>query len=161
MKGLSFFVGGELYAVDVTLVQKVARKLAITPIPSAPEEVLGIANLKGRVVTVMSLTSILGIDKTCEAKFYANTIVFKSVSNHEDQMGIAIEKPGNLISLDDCDIRTPPLASGTETGSYISGVAEIDNNFYRIINIESIFRNYMPGSDAALITSSYGGTENE
>jgi len=146
VRGLSFLAGGELYAVDVTLVQKVARMLAITPVPSAPPEIVGIANLKGKVVTVLNLSKLLGSDKSNEAALYANTIVFKYGSSHEDQMGLAVEKPGNLIDIDDSAIRSPPVTAGAEENYCISGVTEIDDNLYRIIDIEAILRRYIPDS---------------
>ena len=147
MRGLSFLVGGELYAVDVTLVQKVARMLAITPVPSAPLEIVGIANLKGKVVTVLSLSKLLGADKSCDATLYANTIIFKYSSSNEDQMGLAVEKPGNLIDLDDSAIRSPHVTEDAEENYCISGVTEIGDILYRIVDVEAILRRYAPESD--------------
>ena len=161
MRGLSFIVGGELYAVDVTLVQKVARKLAITPVPSSPYEVVGIANLKGRVVTVLSLSRILGAEQTYYEDHYINTIVFKSTSGREDQMGLAVEKPGNLIDIEVTDIKPPPVSAGAEGNFCISGVTEIDDVFYRIIDIEAILKKFIPGSDTHTVNTSFGGNEND
>jgi len=161
MRGLSFIVGGELYAVDVTLVQKVARKLAVTPVPSAPFEVVGIANLKGRVVTVLSLSRILGTQLPCDEDRYINTIVFKSSSGREDQMGLAVEKPGNLIDIEVDDIKPPPITAGAEGNFCITGVTEVGEMFYRIIDIESIRRKFTPGGDTVTGNSSFGGTDND
>ena len=142
MRGLSFYIGEELYAVDVTLVQKVARMLAITPVPTAPSEVVGITNQKGKVVTVLNLKNILGFDKSNEAGLYTNTIVFKYDSNHENQMGFAVEKPGDLIKIENSAIRSPPVTAASDENNYISGIAEIGENFYRIIDIEAIQKKY-------------------
>ena len=161
MRGLSFIVGSELYAVDVTLVQKVARKLAITPVPSSPSEVVGIANLKGRVVTVLSLDRILGDDELCQAERYMNTIVFKSGSGNDDQMGLAVDTPGNLIDIDSNDIRPPPLNANDRGSFCISGVAEIDNEFYRIIDIDSIQKKFTQSRDSIPVNTSFGGNEND
>ena len=159
MRGLSFLVGGELYAVDVTLVQKVARKLTITPVPSAPDEVVGIANMKGRVVTILSLIRLLDGEEECPAKNLINTIVFKSDSSSEDQMGLAIEKPGILIDFSDSAIRSPPLSEGKEEGFCISGIAEVDDRIYRIINLDLIRQKYMTGSETITMNTSFGGIE--
>jgi len=161
MRGLSFTVGGELYAVDVTLVQKVARKLAITPVPSAPAEITGVANLKGRVITVLSLKKLLGLDTQNDPEHYVNTIIFKSWTNSEDQVGLAVEKPGNLIDINTDAIRSRPLTVGTEGSFCISGVTEIGDDFYRIIDIETIRKKYMPGGETNPGNSLYGGTEND
>jgi len=161
MRGLSFTAGGELYAVDVTLVQNVARRLSITPVPSSPAEIVGIANLKGKVITVLNLNRLLGSSAQDEAKKYVNTIVFKSGSDTENQMGLAIEKPGNLIYADDDAIRSPPLAVDAEENHHISGIIEIDDMFYRIIDIGSISKKFIHGSDPVSGNTSYGGNDSE
>jgi len=161
MRGLSFTAGGELYAVDVTLVQNFARRLSITPVPSAPAEIAGIANLKGKVITVLNLNRLLGSNDPNEIKRNINTIVFKSGSDTENQMGLAIEKPGNLIYADDDAIRSPPLAADAEENHHISGIIEIDDMFYRIIDIESISKKFIHSSDPISGNTSYGGNDNE
>jgi len=161
VRGLSFVTGGELYAVDVTLVQKVARKLAITPVPSAPVEIIGIANLKGRVVTVLSLNKLLGVDETNDAQNGINTIVFKSTSNNEDQMGLAIESTGNLIDLSDNTIKSPHYSSEAEDSFCITGIAEVDEKFYRVIDLNAIMQRYVTGIEPITVNASFGGNENE
>ena len=160
MRGLSFVTGNELYTVDVTLVQKVARKLAITPVPSAPLEVLGIANLKGRVVTVLSLNRLLGLDESSDSERGVNTIVFKSRSGNEDQMGLAIDKPGNLIDLSETAIKSPHLSSEPDEGFCISGIAEVDDKFYRVINLDTIMQKYMTSKEMITVNATFGGDDN-
>ena len=57
---LGFLIDSELFAVDVTYLQKVARKIAIMPVPTAQDSVAGITNIKGRVVTILCLAGLLG-----------------------------------------------------------------------------------------------------
>jgi len=165
MRGLSFLSDGEYFTVDVTLVEKVVRRMSITPVPSAPEAVAGIANLKGRVVTVISLSELLGNKKKRDRKKNTDTdvnaVIFKTFLDHEDQIGLIIDKPGNLIDLSDDAIRSPPLTTGTDESFCISGIAEADDKFYRIINIDSIKQKYTSGSDAITANTSFGGTEND
>jgi len=163
MRGLSFLADGELFTVDVTLVQKVVRRMSITPVPSAPEAVAGIANMKGRVVTVINLTQLLGHKKKKRRGSSAddvNAIVFKTKFDNDDQMGLIIDKPGNLIDIEDSAIRSPPLTTGMDESICISGIAEVDNNFYRIIDLNSISQRYMDSGEISTGNSSYGGNDN-
>jgi len=145
MRCLSFFTDSEFFAVDVTLVQKVARKMTVTPVPSAPDAVIGIANIKGRVVTLLSLCELLGRKKKRDPKNVANVVdavIFKSLSGGEDQIGLVIEKPGNLIVIDEETVCLPSLTTGAEESFCISGIAEVEGKLYRIINIDSIIKKY-------------------
>jgi len=104
---------------------------------------------------------MLGDDDFFEAGMYINTIIFKSHTNSEDQMGLAVDKPGNLIDIQNGEIKSPPKATGAEGNFCISGVTEVDDNFYRIIDIDAIRRKFIPGSDSISGNSSFGGTEND
>jgi len=163
MKGLSFLAGGEFYVADVTSIQKVMRKMAVTPVPSAPDAIVGISNLGGKVITVLDLGEILGHGgKPGAARvFYdVDAIVFKSFSGGEDQMCLLIDEPGDIIEINENAARMPSLTSGAAGDFCISGVAEVDNRLYRIIKIESILEKFKDSSDKTVETTQDGGIEN-
>jgi purine-binding chemotaxis protein CheW len=162
IRGLSFLADGEFFAVDVTLVQKVARNLAVTPVPAAPEAIVGIANMKGRVVTVLSLAALFGRgrDKITGEKgaHIINAVVFKPFTEGDDQMGLFIDRPGDLIDISDKKILPLSLKTGAEEKFYLSGTAEVESNLYRIINIEAIIKRFADGGKSPAGTLPQGGT---
>ena len=161
MRCLSFFADDEFYAVDVTLVQKVVRKMVVTPVPTAPGAVVGIANLKGRVVTLLDLGCLLGRVKklTDISADIVDAVVFKSLSGGANQTGLVIDKPGNLIDVDDDAISLPPLTTDSEECYCISGIAEVDDRLYRIISIDSIIERFKYTGEKAANTMPAGGDE--
>ena len=136
MELLSFYVDGDLYAADVKRVEKVARNIALTPVPAAPAAVAGIANTNGGIITLLDLSVMLN----CSARDSRNSedrcgfrakgpasvcaVVFKSSGNGAGRVALIIDRPDRLISVED-DIRTP---------------AEIDGKLYRIIDVDSIVK---------------------
>ena len=145
MRCFSFLLNNEYFAVDVELVQKVMRKMTITPVPSAPDNVIGITNLKGRVITILNLCVLLGHNKKHDIEYGSRTVkavIFKTFSDNEEQLGLFIDKPGSLVEIDDNTIRPPSLPTGTEESFCICGIAEINNRLFRIINIDSIINKY-------------------
>jgi len=150
MKCFSFLANNEYFAVDVDLVQKVLRKITVTPVPTASDDVIGITNLKGRVITILNLNVLLGHSKKQNNVYGSDTIkavIFKTHSGSEDQFGLLIDKPGNLVEIDDKAIRPPSLPTGAKESFCICGIAEIDNRLYRIINIDSIVNKYNGGNE--------------
>ena len=135
MEGLGIVADGELYAVDVRLVDKVARNISYTHVPAAPAAVAGIANMKGRIVTLLSLAELLGRPKSTHA---VHAVIFKPHADGNDQMGLLIDNPGNLITIDDAEILPPHLTSEDEDSTIISGLAEIDGKLYRLLDFDSI-----------------------
>jgi purine-binding chemotaxis protein CheW len=52
---LIFTLDGQRYALRLATVERVVRAAAITPLPKAPEIVLGILDLQGQVIPVINL----------------------------------------------------------------------------------------------------------
>jgi len=145
MRGFSFLLNKEYYAVDVDFVHKIARGMIITPVPAAPDEIIGIVNLKGRVITILSLYRLLGNKDKRENEHNVQEIkavIFKSFSDNEDQFGLFIDKPGDMIDIDDSIIHVPYLTTGAKESFCISGIFEANSKLYRIIDIESIIKKY-------------------
>lgn len=54
-------VSGEVYGLPVRYVTEVAETGSLTAVPGAPGHLLGVRNLRGSVVPVASLASLLGL----------------------------------------------------------------------------------------------------
>jgi purine-binding chemotaxis protein CheW len=59
---VTFTVGREAYAVDVAQVQEIIRVPRLIEVPLAPPSLLGLANLRGQVLPLVSLRHLLGLD---------------------------------------------------------------------------------------------------
>ena len=49
----SFYLGDNLFGIDVRLIREINRNIDITVVDSAPEFVRGLLNLRGQIVTVI------------------------------------------------------------------------------------------------------------
>ena len=61
LQWVTFHLAGEKYGVNVMQVQEVLRYNDIAPVPGAPMYVLGIINLRGKVVTVLDTRNRFGL----------------------------------------------------------------------------------------------------
>ena len=68
---VTFNLGDELFAFEVTTTREILSLAAITKVPQTPEYVLGVINLRGQVVPVVDMRLKLGLpagdvtDETC------------------------------------------------------------------------------------------------
>ena len=58
---VAFILGEQQYAVPLTVVQRVVRMVEVTPLPKAPEIVLGVIDLQGNIIPVMSMRRRFGL----------------------------------------------------------------------------------------------------
>lgn len=59
-----FRIAEEAYAVSVLNVLEVASLGEVTPVPGAPREILGVRNLRGKILPVIDLAALLGTRRT-------------------------------------------------------------------------------------------------
>ena len=135
MNALSMYSGDEIYAIDVSVVSKVVRNMDWTVVPASQETVIGIASLKGGIITLLSLSMLLGYDRS-EAETHA--IVLKPLADGYGQMGLMVDNPGDLITVEDDSTISSHLTSDDKIASIISGLVESEGKLYRIIDVNFI-----------------------
>lgn len=64
-------LGGELFAIDLHSVSEVFEVESITPVPGMPQVLVGVANLRGLVIPLVDLRSLLGLPTGGPALPYA------------------------------------------------------------------------------------------
>src|SRR5687768_11763794 len=57
---LGFTLGGAPYAVETRFLREVTRLADLTPVPGAPDLLLGLVSVRGEVVAVFDLRRLLG-----------------------------------------------------------------------------------------------------
>jgi purine-binding chemotaxis protein CheW len=57
---VAFIVDEQQYALPLTAVQRVVSLVEVTPLPSAPEVVLGVIDFQGNIIPVMSMRKRFG-----------------------------------------------------------------------------------------------------
>src|SRR6266852_4862003 len=58
---VAFTLGEQRYALPLTTVQRVVRMVEVTPLPKAPEIVLGVIDLQGDIIPIMSMRKRFGL----------------------------------------------------------------------------------------------------
>src|SRR5690554_902241 len=59
---ISFSLDKDNYGLDVMIIESVERMSSITPVPKAPNYVLGVTNIRGDIIPVINLRKRLGMD---------------------------------------------------------------------------------------------------
>lgn len=59
---VAFTLGEELFAIPISNVKEIINATIITSVPKAECHVQGIINLRGKIVSVLNLTSKLGFN---------------------------------------------------------------------------------------------------
>jgi purine-binding chemotaxis protein CheW len=96
MQVVTMHVDGQLVGLPIQHVQDVFAVQRVTPVPRAPGCVVGLVNLRGRVVTLLSLRSLLGLPDAD----VSGSVMAVGVEWKDEAFGLVIDKIGEVLSLD-------------------------------------------------------------
>ncbi len=127
---LTFFVGGEQYCADISSVTDIIKIPAITYIPLLPEYILGVINLRGKVVPIADLALRLGVVGE-EYDDHSCIIVF---SVRGQSAGLMVKRVGDVI-----DVTEQQVCPNVNARSFISSIVTTEEgNFLKKINLDEI-----------------------
>ncbi len=146
-----FTLDEQRYALHLSVVERVVRAVEITPLPSAPDTVMGAINVEGRIVPVFSLRKRFGLPEP-EIGLNDHLIIartrWRTVALFADCVSEIVEIPADEV------IEPSQILPELE---HIEGVAKLPNHMVLIHNLERFLsieeRNLL--GDA--ITSAFNG----
>ncbi len=131
----SFFIGGSEFALSVTNVREVVGALdKYTSVPLAPAYLRGIFNLRGAIIPVVDLSSILKIPRSAELEAQRIAIV----DYGEYSIGLLFDRTGEIFKARS-EEKSDFHSSGSE--NVIKGVfkREDGKRIVQIFDIEALF----------------------
>lgn len=135
---LSLKLASELYAVESLHVKEVLQFVKITRVPRTGSEVCGVVNLRGSIVTVFDLRSILGMAKT-EATPLSNIVVLEYPDGGAMSVrAILVDGVQEVVELDQKQLNPPP-ATRRNGKKHLQYLAKHGDGFILILNVASLF----------------------
>jgi len=117
-----FYVGDETYALPMVGIQEVLRVCDIAPVPGAPAQVLGVINLRGRVVPVVALRRLLELPPHPETAESMRLVV---VEVERESVALVVDAVAGLANVPSGMIEpAPPVGSRALPISGVMAVAE-------------------------------------
>lgn len=133
LKPVIFKLNGEIYGIDITLVNGIEKEQHIVSVPNAPEYIKGIINLRGTIVPVYNLArkfNVLDISPT------DSQLIITKIG----EMLLAVEVEG-VEEISDIPVsaisEVPKIIRGAKT-SYIKEIAKVEKELLIILDVDSL-----------------------
>ena len=136
---LTFEICTEQFAVNVTKVLEVLEQQQITPVPHAPQFILGIINFRGEILPVINTRQKFNMPFEADnLKHFV--IIFETFAHNEKQLVAATaDAVKDVIEIDPSDIKpVPEMGLGYKT-AFISGVVRYNERFVLLVEPDQIF----------------------
>jgi purine-binding chemotaxis protein CheW len=130
-----FNIGSEEFGVKIMNIQEIIRMTNVTKIPQTPDYIRGIINLRGRIIVVINLNMIMGLESKEQDE---NTrIIVASIGN--TVMGFVVDSVSEVIRLPQKSVEPAPAVIANKIGTeYVMGVGKLDNRLLILLNLDNI-----------------------
>jgi len=139
----TFFLGDTLWGLDTLDAQEVIRVSEITKVHNAENYIIGIINLRGKIVTVIDLSRKLGIGFSKISELSRIVIV----QWKEEYIGLLIDSISDVIDIEKNSLTSAPAAMNGTRGGYIDSVYQADQKLIAILNIKAVLEVSEEGRD--------------
>lgn len=127
---LVFTLDGQRYALHLSAIDRVVRMVRITPLPSAPDVLLGIVNIEGRVIPVINVRQRFNLPKR------EISLSDKLIFARTDRRSIALVAD-TVTDVIECSDRSLVSAEHILHGlGQVEGVIKFENGLILIHNLD-------------------------
>lgn len=131
---LSFALGDEEYAVDITQVREIIKPREITEIPRVPDFMLGIISLRGVIIPVIDLNRRL---KLGSATLTPTTRIVVC-QNGSRYSGLLVDKIHQVLRMSSHTIEAAPAMLSSLDRDYVSGIGRIQGRMVILLDLAAV-----------------------
>lgn len=137
---LTFVLGDEKFAISVDYVQEIVEFGQVTKVPNAPPYMLGIINLRGRVLPLLDTKLKLGLHATVPTQ--KCRILVLDIQTEEDkslQIGAMVDLAREVVEINPSDIQDAPEFENLKTTAPVTGIVNNRGDITLIMDIKKVF----------------------
>lgn len=130
-KYLIFRVGLEEHAIPLLSVREVSSLRPTRPVPDTPAHFVGVTNLRGSVISILSLAKKLGVEPV--GNDFARAILVFNIVN--TTLGIIVDEVIAVRAFEENDIDRSGAATLPIPTQYVRGIAKIGERLVTLLDV--------------------------
>jgi purine-binding chemotaxis protein CheW len=135
---LSFFLGGEAYAIGILRVREILEYQPPTRVPQTPPSIRGVINLRGRVIPIVDLALKFGLPPTQATKWTCIIVVETVIGGETAVMGVLADSVNEVTDLAPSEIEAAPSFGTRVKVDYLRGMGRTGQRFILLLDIDRV-----------------------
>lgn len=136
---LTFGLGDETFAVDVSKAREVLDGINITKVPQTPDYMLGVINLRSSVVPVIDMRLKFGMEASERTVDTCIIVLEIAVDGEAIIIGALADSVQEVLDISANQIEPPPRLGTKLNTDFILGMGNCDDEFVIILDIDLVF----------------------
>jgi purine-binding chemotaxis protein CheW len=134
---VGFVLAGELFGVDILMVQEIIKETPITGIPDSPDFIEGVINLRGKIIPIIDLRKRLNLASSDKDGRSGTWTIIINIGGRVT--GFIVDRVTRVIKFPQGAIQPPPeMVVSALKSQYISGVCKLGEQLMAILDFNRI-----------------------
>ena len=130
----TFFIRDAHCALDAAGVQEVIRLGPVTSVRHAPDEILGIVNLRGRIVTILDVGLKLGFAPVPTGPDCRVVII----EDRKEFIGLLVDRVGEVVEIEGARLEPPPANVSRTHCRFFRGVYRVNGKVITLMDVHQL-----------------------
>lgn len=144
-KFLTFTIGREEYGLPVLKVREIIKVMDITHVPQVAAHVLGVINLRGKVIPVIDLRRKFGFAPQAPTERTCIIVAEVALAASVVMMGVVVDSVSEVVNVTAAEIEQPPDFGGKGGNDYLLGLAKVKGGVKILLDLDRVL-----GSDGTV-----------
>jgi purine-binding chemotaxis protein CheW len=124
-------IGEQLFGLPIGQVQDVFVPGRLTPVPLAPEEIAGVLNLRGRIVTAVDMRCRLGMP----ARDGKRTSMAVGIDLNGESYGLVIDSVGEVLKLHENTREAVPINLDARLAQVAAAIHRLEGELLVVLDV--------------------------
>ncbi|HJV25004.1 MAG TPA: chemotaxis protein CheW [Aromatoleum sp.] len=135
---VTFMLGGELFAIGILHVKEIIEYGDLTEVPTMPQAIRGVINLRGSVVPVVDLSARFGRSRTNISRRTCILIVEVADDERRYDLGVVVDAVSEVLEMAPGDIEPAPRFGSGVCAHFIAGIGKVNGRFAIILSVNDV-----------------------
>lgn len=137
-KYLTFALGKEEYGLEILKVREIIGYMPITAVPRMPQEVRGVINLRGQVISVVDLRAKFEMEAAKATEQTCIIVVETRREGRKLNTGIIVDRVSEVQDIAEKAIEPPPSFGTKVDNRFILGMGKIGQSVKILLAIDRV-----------------------
>lgn len=136
---MTFKLGNELFAINVAQVREVLEVSTITRVPTAPDYMRGVVNVRGKAIPVVDLRLRFGLPAAADTVSTRVIVMELLLDGETTVLGGLADSVHEVIEMEPANIGPPPRIAMRWRTEFIQGMGRRGDDFIIILDVNAVF----------------------
>lgn len=135
---LTFMLADEEYGIDILKVQEIKGWETATAIPNAPDFILGVTNLRGKVIPIVDLRKLFKLPEIEYGKATVVIVVRVGYEGHSRTIGMVVDAVSEVYNISGNMEQATPDFGGIVNTEFVKGLTAVDGKMIILLDVDKL-----------------------